>query len=218
VLDATNYQYVLLYTFRDDGQIGLRLGATGRNLYFAADDATTHSHVGCWRVNLDLDGQVETVVEKVKLDTAALRTGLDLLTREARFKWNPEQFTRLRVESTRVKNGHRPPHAIAYDLIPMASGAARYYNPGEAFTLNDFWVTLAKTAERRCADLAGYENREPLGGGEPVVWFLAAVNHTPRDEDYGLRRYDPSQGVAITTWTGFDLKPRNLFSSSPLYP
>ena len=32
VLDATNYRYIIMYTFRDDGRIGFRLGATAHNL------------------------------------------------------------------------------------------------------------------------------------------------------------------------------------------
>ena len=113
---------------------------------------------------------------------------------------------------------HRPPSQIAYDLIPMGPGAGRYHAPGEEFTLDDFWVTLDRAAEVRCPSLNEYENDESLDGGRPVVWFVASTNHTPRDEDYGVLGYDPREGVAITTWAGFDLKPRNFFSSSPLYP
>ncbi len=56
VLDAANYRYIMLYQFRDDGQIGFRLGATAHNLNNDDADWTTHlphgvvaSQSGPWR-------------------------------------------------------------------------------------------------------------------------------------------------------------------------
>lgn len=218
VLDAANYRYVILYIFRDDGQIGFRIGATGNNLAQTPSDQATHLHTGCWRINVALDNPVANTIEKVTLDTNLARTIVEPLTTERRLKWNPEEFTRLRVKSTNLTNGHQPPNLIGYELMPMASGAGRFRNPGEEFTLNDFWVTADKTGEVRCPNLDRYENGQDLAGEKPTIWFLATFNHSPRDEDFGRNGYIQKDGVALTTWAGFDLKPRNFFASSPMYP
>ena len=218
VLNAFNYRYIILYIFRDDGLISFRVGATANNLAPTLDDEATHVHSGCWRINVALGSQIDTSIRKVTLDTNLHRTNIDPLTAEARFKWNPEEFTRLRIESTTLTNAHEPPHPISYDLTPMAMGAGRFYNPGEEFTLNDFWVTVNKNGEVRCPNLDKYENGQNLIGNLPTVWFETAFVHSPRDEDFGKVGYVTRDGVALTTWAGFDLKPRNFFSSTPLYP
>lgn len=218
VLNAVNYRYVILYIFRDDGQVGFRVGATASNLAPMLDDIATHLHTGCWRVNVALDNPLDNVVKKVTLDTRASRTNIEPLANEVRFKWNPEEFTRLRVESRTLTNTHVPPHPISFDLTPMAMGAGRFYAPGEEFTLNDFWVTADRAGEIRCPRLDRYENGESLNGARPVVWYTASLLHSPRDEDFGREGYVTTDGVALTQWAGFDLKPRNFFPSTPLYP
>jgi hypothetical protein len=41
----------------------------------------------------------------------------------------------------------------------------------------------------------------------------------PRGDAFGTADGKASYlGVAITTWTGFTLKPRDLFDGTPLYP
>ena len=45
--------------------------------------------------------------------------------------------------------------------------------------------------------------------------------HIPRDEDgiFPMKNNRPErQGVALTMWNGFELRPRNLFDSTPFYP
>lgn len=218
VMDAFNYRYILLYTFRDDGQIGFRVGATGNLLAGTVSDIATHLHTGCWRINVALDNQSSTIFKKVTHDTRAFKSVVELLNTEERFKWNPEEFTRLRIESTTLNNAHVPPSPVSYDLVPMASGAGRFHNPGEEFTQNDFWLTLDRPNQMRCPRLDRYENGQFINGGKTSVWYLASFNHTPRDEDFGRNGYVETQGVAIVVWAGFDLKPRNFFSSTPLYP
>ncbi len=223
VLYAVNYRYVLLYIFRDDGQIGFRVGATASNLYDLqnrTDDGPTHLHTGCWRVNLALGKQEDVVVSKVRLDTRQRKTFVQQVTKEERIPWNLEEFTRLLVQNTKQTNGHTPPAYIGYDLVPMSSGVGRYYGEGEGFTQRELWVTRDNSSvpELRCRDLPSYENGQSLSGGRPVLWHLAALLHRPRDEDFGKVEFKAGQGTALTTWGGFDLKPRNLFPNSPLYP
>jgi len=219
VLGAGNYRYIMLYIFRDDGQVGFRLGATAHNLFSSNSDNTTHLHSGCWRVNIELGNQANTSVSKVRLDTMQLKTIVESIDKEQRIPWQLDQFTRLRIASTTVKNTHDPASYIGYELLPWSSGVGHYFGTGEKFTQNEFWVIRdAALPELRCRDLDTYERGESLTGGKPVLWHLAAVNHTARDEDFGKVGYNAGEGVAITAWAGFDLKPRSFFGSTPLYP
>src|SRR5437016_10696051 len=51
---AGNYQYIQEYTFRDDGAIIGRLGATAQNL--PSQELEPHTHNALWRLDIDLDG------------------------------------------------------------------------------------------------------------------------------------------------------------------
>ena len=58
-----------------------------------------------------------------------------------------------------------------------------------------------------------------------VLWCNSAVHHEPRNEDgkpnSGPRLWpfdDAWEGSAIVMWSGFDLRPRNLFDRTPFYP
>ena len=52
VYDGTNYDNVIEYTFREDGSIGFRYGATGYNL--PGKTSAAHVHNGLWRVSTKL--------------------------------------------------------------------------------------------------------------------------------------------------------------------
>ena len=140
----------------------------------------------------------------------------------------PEEFTRLRVESTVEKNKHSPAHFIGYDLISAREGSARYFGVKEEFTQNDFWVTRASPGEMRPIDVPAYakgkkdkdgnDGPEDLDGQPITIWHQTALLHVARDEDFGPTNSDPAQGVALTVWAGCDLKPRNFFPKTPLYP
>ena len=141
-----------------------------------------------------------------------------MLAYESRIPWEAALFTRLRVESTVAQDAHTPRHPIGYELIPHATGRGRYSGTGEAFTQNELWVTRENASQLRPRDLANYENGEPLGTGPVTLWHSSAVLHVARDEDFGINGTNSGDGVAITAWAGFDLKPRNLFANTPLYP
>src|SRR5262249_8886505 len=114
VLDGANYRYVILYEFRDDGQVGFRLGATAHNLNSSDAEGTIRLHAASWRLNVELGNAAKTRVSTVKFDTAKGKLQVDALSKEARIKWASESFTRLRVESLVTTNSHQPPHPISY--------------------------------------------------------------------------------------------------------
>ena len=54
-----------------------------------------------------------------------------------------------------------------------------------------------------------------------VLWYMSSVLHIPRTEDGHMdngKVMSGAGGVALTSWSGFDLRPRNLFPTTPLYP
>ncbi|MBL8850649.1 MAG: hypothetical protein JNG89_13300, partial [Planctomycetaceae bacterium] len=73
-------------------------------------------------------------------------------------------------------------------------------------------------AEIRPRDLPAYENDEALAENPIVIWHNAPVLHAARDEDFGIAGTNAGEGVAITAWAGFELKPRQFFDKTPLYP
>jgi primary-amine oxidase len=50
-----------------------------------------------------------------------------------------------------------------------------------------------------------------------VATTASPSHHLPRTED-GITSGGSVAGVALLMWGGFDLKPRDLFDSTPLYP
>ncbi len=154
----------------------------------------------------------------VELDTAALKSVTTPLNTEKRLSWDAGRFTRLRVESRVETNNHFPPHPISYDLVPVRMGNGHYFGEREKFTQHEFWVTKDRPGQIQPHRLDDYENAESLADSRFVIWHNAPMLHSARDEDFGLTGTNSGQGVAITTWAGFDLKPRNFFDKTPLYP
>jgi hypothetical protein len=168
-LKAGNYDYLIQYSFQDDGVIKLRLGFTGINHGHAPDPDVAHMHSGCWRVDMDLGGSSPNRVFVVRHIEPAGEPGLskDIVEPfnngfEGFADWNPLEFTHLRIVNPAVKNANGKP--ISYDLVPLRTGSARHYNnvlspnqlraarkfnnqmqaadvQNEDFTHHDFWVT-----------------------------------------------------------------------------
>jgi Cu2+-containing amine oxidase len=226
VLNGSNYRYVMLYGFGDDGHIRFRLGATAHNLYGKADDSATHLHTGCWRVMPALGDPAQNDIQLVRFLSDPAHPNPRTVVEdfnggaEGGAVWKPEEFTRLRVVSRTRTNGHTLPNPIGYELVPVRTGSARYFGVGEQFTQNDFWVTRdhPESPEDKYHDVPSYANGESRRDAAAVLWHQAPVLHVPRDEDFGASNYDNYAGVAITAWAGFDLTPRNFFPSTPLYP
>jgi Cu2+-containing amine oxidase len=143
---------------------------------------------------------------------------------EGNARWNAEEFTTLRVQSQTRKNAHGKP--IAFDLIPHRLGALRQLPPqGGAYMTNmdfinyDFWVTRTESGFTNYIDVPQYASqRRSLTGYPTTVWHCTPALHFPRGEDFGSADgKDSYTGLAVTFWTGFYVKPRELFDSTPLY-
>ncbi len=241
VFYGANYRYIMEYGFADDGTITCRAGASARNIFSRRDDqGDTHLHVGCWRFDPDLgdptnalpggadknvvrlarrvprtpdlnDGKYKTVVEPF-----AGAQGPE--AREGSALWRPEEFTTLRVESTMRKSGSDTPYPTSYDLMPIRLGSVRHFPERYDFVNKDFWVTLSDPSQTTFTEVATYAaGQQPVDMRPVTVWHSAPVLHTPRGEDFGPDGRSNYDGVALTAWAGFQLRPRNLFDSTPLF-
>jgi Cu2+-containing amine oxidase len=64
--------------------------------------------------------------------------------------------------------------------------------------------------------MPGWSGSENVANADVVVWYMGSVHHLPRAEDgedvNGLFR-----GAAHLVWTGWLLKPHNVFDRTPLF-
>ena len=211
---AANYNYVVEWTFRDDGIVMGRVGATSHNL--PGRELETHVHNPIWRLDVDLNGWPNDSVA-LGTHTEAGLTGTDtepLIAKEKGALWNPRNFNSLDVSDAFLKNGKG--HQTMYQLMPLpTAGLAQHQEP---FTINDFWVTLYNPAEMSAKDLVSYVTPpQPVANADVVLWYRGSVHHHPRDED-GEFIQNRWHGVALIMWTGFMLKPHDLFDRTPFYP
>lgn len=214
-LDSANYNYVMRYGFRDDGTITLRLGATSRNL--PGMEQMGHLHDGLWRIDMDLDGASgDSAYTYEHLETTASNTATDSFTaygggKEGSLDVVPERFTEVVVrDGTAVSTPGTP---ISYEFRPFRNGAPRHK---EGFAHHDFWVTRYRGNEL-LYQFPQHVNGESIMNSDIVVWHMAGARHDPRNED-GFKQGNVWNGVALLMWSGIDLRPRNLFTRTPLFP
>jgi hypothetical protein len=240
---GANYRYLIEYGFGDDGMLSCRIGPTGRNIFNRQEDQRdTHLHIGCWRMEFDLGDPTSGKGGPKDNEVLLVRRVFDDVTErfgqlakpfaktpqgqasEGSARWNAEEFTTLRVQSLVRKNAHGRP--IAFDLIPHRFGALRQLQPeGGTYATNmdfinyDFWVTRTESGNTNYIDVPQYASqRRPLTGFPTTVWHCTPALHFPRGEDFGsVDGKNSYAGLAVTFWSGFFVKPRDLFDSTPLY-
>ena len=231
VLSGSNYHHVMEYGFRDDGVITCRMGATGSNVGdLDPDGLDVHLHTACWRFDPVLGDPANGGVNRNRVFLVRRLKGLGNFfsvqvegfpqgedpSVEGKARWEPGEFTALRVQSTVRTNGHGRP--TAYDLVPVRAGAVREFS-GHEFAKHDFWVTRADPGELNYVDVPTYVDiGHPVDELPVTVWYISPMLHVPRAEDF-----DPadgascSGGLAVAAWAEFHLRPRNLFDGTPFY-
>jgi hypothetical protein len=226
-LQAGNYMYLMSYSFHDDGTIAFRVGATGQNLPGHRTEAHTHS--AHWRIDIDLfDGNKNSAMLMRHVEDPASLGAEDIKQPfngglEGGVDWDPKEFTMIRVDCDK-KNARN--ETIGYDLMPSRSGTPRH---NEEFTHHDLWVSRShpnRPMEFLFANLPNIvKDEEVIEETDVVLWCNSASHHEPRHEDGkpgSAPRFWPGddawEGSAIVMWSGFDLRPRNLFDRTPFYP
>lgn len=216
VLNAANYNYVIEWTFRDDGVVMGRVGATAVNLPGVPKE--THMHDPMWRLDVDLNGSCCDTVMRVihgpeNAVTGAVTDSMPAVTAEGGFVWDPVAYTGLHVVDAALKNSKN--HVTGYHLMPLREGTSRHK---ESFTSADLWVSAYNGSEM-FADLLPTYVAPPqnVQNADVVLWYTGGLHHIYRDED-GDYAGNLWKGTALLMWTGFTMKPMNLFDATPFYP
>lgn len=202
ILAAENYNYIIEWTFRDDGVVMGRVGATG---YVAGPD--THVHGPIWRLDLDLNGACCDTVEEFAHKESGW-TGLDsfnTVANEGGIVWNPVKFSTLHLSDATLQNGNK--HKSIWMLMPTRDGTPLHE---EDFTKYAFWVSRYRWNETLGDSLPSYTKpAETVANRDVVLWYYGGLHHLVRDEDSDMTHL---------MWVGFMLKPHDVFDQTPMYP
>jgi primary-amine oxidase len=202
VMAAANYNYIVEWSFRDDGVVTARVGATGQ---IAGTQA--HMHGPVWRLDLDLNGawgDVASWFKHTETGAAGSDTHSDV-TSEAGRAFDAPSFPMVKIRDQMLTNSqgqHRGWH-----LVPLIFGTPKHQ---ETFTQNAFWATSYKWSEKLGDQLPSYVSpAEPILGRDVVLWYYSGLHHLVRKEDTNMTH---------VMWTGFMLMPSNVWTGTPLYP
>lgn len=222
IYDTGNYDYIIEYSFHDDGMISFRLGAGGFNAF----PWEPHMHSAYWRINVDLGGPAHDTVllaEHAEPGTlAATDSALPFNGGVEGFEdWEAESFTTLRVQDELETNAYG--RRISYDLMPLNRGVSRHFGPGEGYTQHDFWATVEDPGQLDVRAVPVYAaDAASVVDGDVVLWAAASAHHHPRSEDLAypdtphVNPLTGAQGATRVMWSGFDLRPRDFFDATPL--
>jgi primary-amine oxidase len=243
-----NYDYGFFWYLYQDGRIEVETKLTGilstgsvfpgersshrQRLTPGGLAAPIHQHLFNFRLDFDVDGPINTVVEEhAEPDPpgegndigAAFHTVATTLETEsgAQRLTDSHRARTWRVTSPATLNAVGEP--TAYRLIPHAN-VLPFWSPGSsiaaraAFANRHLWVTAHADDERYPA--GEYPNQHPGGAGLPtwtavdrsivetdvVLWYTLGTHHSARLEDWP---------VMPTAYTGFTLLPDGFFDRNP---
>jgi primary-amine oxidase len=243
-----NYEYGFYWYFYLDGSIQLEVKLTGVLSTMAVppgDDpqfatvvapglaAVNHQHLFCARLDLDVDGALNSVEET---EAEPLPPGPDNpwanAFRQSRTRLETELAARRDVNPAtsrawRVLNPgrtNRLGQPVAYKLVPTTATPTMLAAPESSvgkragFARHNLWVTPYAPDERRAA--GEYPNQHQGGDGLPrwtaadrpivdtdvVLWYTFGVTHFARPEDWP---------VMPVEYTGFLLSPVGFFDRNP---
>ena len=243
-----NYEYAFYWALHLDGMIQLEVKLTGIMSPMAIEPgseppfavvvapgiaAPVHQHLFCVRLDLDVDGPdntvVETNVEAMPMGPAnpwgnAFRAEPTVLATErvAQRTTNAATSRSWKVLSSTARNRLGQP--TGYKLMPTMATPTLLAHPDSpigrraAFAQHNLWVTPYRADERRAA--GEFPNQHVGGAGLPawtaqdrdlrdtdiVLWYCFGVTHIPRPEDW------PVMPVEVT---GFLLLPVGFFDRNP---
>jgi len=237
-----NYTYSTRYIFRLDGGIDVRVSATGTTLNQGIRTlregekygtpllpdiaAPVHQHFFNFRIDFDVDGTQNRVVEQnVVPATSAATNGFlvhttPIATEGARDA-DPATSRQWVVQSTTHRNivGHRTGYSIADLQFTRAYSGASFpplvhapfaqhavwvtrYRPGQMYAAGDY-PNQGKIGDGLTSYAAGKAN---VQGKDVVVWVTTSFTHIPDIEEYP---------VMTSEEVGFSLRPDGFFDRNP---
>ncbi len=225
------YNYIVEWTFSDDGAIEPAVRATGQLQRTGANPdygwpldslnsrfGIAHTHNYYWRLDFDVDGSANDVVEEIDFTPSPTRNSWTLnvneLGTEAGRQVDATAFRFWRIKDSSVENADG--HPISYELLPESSNVFR--GPAyEPFTQNEFYVTVYNACEQWAShnptsggcgeNLASFVNGQSLSGADLVLWYGVAFHHLPIEED---------EIYMNAHRTAFTLRPRDWTADNPL--
>jgi primary-amine oxidase len=241
-----NYIYGFEWVFKLDGSIEVRsqlhgttlnrgtdekpepsapkLGRDARGAYVAAPH---HQHFLSFRLDLDIDGEKNQVMEMevAPLGDPAFKNAFDTRTRNITAEGfrdvAPLQARHWHVESSTAKNafGKRTSYAIEPESLAFPYSAPDYDALQHAvFAQHALWLTRQRDSERYAAGDYPYQARpregvarfvtpqEGIVGEDLVIWYTTGFTHIARPEDYPVM-----SGETVS----FKLVPRGFFDQNP---
>lgn len=254
-----NYDYIFDWVFQQNGVIGIDAGATGIEAVkgvrsstihdaSAKEDTrygtlidhnivgTTHQHIYNFRLDMDVDGENNSLVELnpvvAKNDRGGPRTSTMQIDQkvvsneqQAAQKFDPSTIRLLSNPGKENKMGY----PVSYQLIPYAGGThpvAKGANFGSdewlyhrlSFMDKQIWVTRYDPQERypegkypnRSTSDSGLgqftANNQTIENSDDVVWLTTGTTHVARAEEWP---------IMPTEWVHVLLKPWNFFDETP---
>jgi primary-amine oxidase len=247
IMTVDNYEYGYFWYLYQDGSIEFEAKLTGIVLTLAGTVGTEdrhateiapsllapyHQHMFCARLDLDIDGDANTVYE---VDSMAPPMGPDNpyggafvtqetpLDTESAARRVVDPFRSRYWKITNAGRRNRTGQPVAYKLVPGQTTfplALPESSIGRraGFMYHHLWVTPHHAQERYPA--GEYPFQHPGGDGLPawtaadrttadtdiVLWHVFGTNHIPRPEDWPVMPVER---------TGFHLKPVGFFDRSP---
>jgi primary-amine oxidase len=247
IVNVGNYEYGFFWYLYQDGSIEFEVKLTGvlstgafpageKPRYGAAVApglyGPNHQHFFCLRLDMDVDGPANTVVE---VNSEASPPGQENpygnawiakptpLRREAEAQRSVDLASARYWRITNPSRLNELGEPVAYRLEPGAN--ARLYHQEDSpilqrarFATNHLWVTPYRPDERYAA--GDYPNQNPGPDGlarwveadrdientDVVVWYVFGSNHVARPEEWP---------VVPVERIGFHLKPDGFFDGNP---
>ena len=241
---VANYEYLVYWRFYDDGTIECEVRATGIMVttpfrgeppsYGTVVDTDTyapiHQHFIVARLDMDVDGEANTVVttESVQQPTGpdnpyglALTQANVPVTREGGQDANWATQRAWKVTNPARRNVHGTP--TAYKLAPSGTFPAMLDPDSPVFRRAEvvghaLWVTPFAADERwPCGEFVNQSDRDEglavwtkagrsVDDTDVVLWYVFGIHHVPRVEDW------PVMPVDVVS---FRLAPAGFFDRNP---
>jgi len=254
-----NYDYIFDWVFQQNGTIGIDAGATGieavkgvksKTMHDSTAKAdtrygtlldhnivgTTHQHIYNFRLDMDVDGESNSLVEVNPViaandrggpRTSTMQTETKVVGNElqAAQKFDPSTVRLL----TNFGKENKVGNPVSYQLIPYAGGThpvAKGANFGKdewlyhrlSFMDKQLWVTRYNPEEKypegkypnrsdKDTGLGQFsQDNQSIENSDDVVWLTTGTTHIARAEEWP---------IMPTEWVHVLLKPWNFFDETP---